>query len=286
MNRLKLAFIAATALLAATAASAETTTFEDDVNGLTESQMETTVEFAFDNGLFFLFHEMGHMLISEFDLPVLGREEDAADTLSTLILLEMDDTVFDKALADSVEGWKMSYEAGEEPDLWDTHSLDRQRAYHMVCMMVGKNAEKFRKVATDLEMPDDRREECADDYTKAHASWFGLLEKHVRKTGKEPGFTVSYQNPKEKNLSGYAELVKVSSMLEIVQQVAAMYKLKDGIKLTASECGDANAYWSAEDRELTYCYELSQWYTQAMAGTFQQEVGDGGDVRDAGSARE
>lgn len=293
MNRLKLAFIATAALFTATAACAETTTFEDDVAGLTDSQMEKTVEFAFDNGLFFLFHEMGHMLISEFNLPVLGREEDAADTLSTLILLEMDDAVFDKALSDSVEGWKMSSEAGEDPDLWDTHSLDRQRAYHMVCMMIGKNAEKFKKVANDMEMPGDRREECADDYKKAHDSWFGLLEKHARKGGKEPRFTVNYQKPKDKNLSDYAELVKVSNILEVVQQVAAMYKLKDGIKLTASECGYANAYWSAGDREMTYCYELSQWYTQAMAGTFkqeegkqeegQQEEGDAGEIRDAGS---
>ena len=33
------------------------------------------------NAEFTLLHEMGHLLISELQLPVLGREEDAADQL-------------------------------------------------------------------------------------------------------------------------------------------------------------------------------------------------------------
>lgn len=260
--------LASAVLLSAFGSLAQASTFEDDVDGLSESQLETTVEFAFDNSLFFLFHEMGHMLISEFDLPVLGREEDAADTLATLTLLEMDDPLFDKALFDSVVGWKMSFEAGEEPNLWDTYSLDRQRAYHMVCMMVGKSASKFQQAADDLGMPQDRREECVAEYNKTHDSWFGLLEEHVRQRGKEPSFEISYQAPEDESLSDYADLVKTSSLLEIVEKVAAIYKLDDGIKLVAAECGEPNAYWSADDRELTFCYELSQWYTRSMAATF------------------
>jgi hypothetical protein len=34
-----------------------------------------------------LHHEIGHLLINELDLPVLGWEEDAADSLATLMLL-------------------------------------------------------------------------------------------------------------------------------------------------------------------------------------------------------
>lgn len=249
--------------------AAQADALEDDLESVSESQMEEIVEFSFANGLFFLFHEMGHMLISEFDFPVLGREEDAADMLSTLILLEMDDPMFDKVLADAVEGWRMSSDAGEDPELWDTHSLDRQRAFNMVCMMVGKDAKRFSKVASDLDMPEDRREECADEYSKTHASWFGLLGPKTRQSGAASSFEITYQPPQEESLSGYAELVKASELLEIVEKVAAIYKLDNGIKLTAAECGDSNAYWSSEDREITYCYELSQWYTQSKAATYQ-----------------
>ena len=39
------------------------------------------VRFVTANAEFTLLHEMGHLLISELKLPVLGREEDAADQL-------------------------------------------------------------------------------------------------------------------------------------------------------------------------------------------------------------
>lgn len=37
--------------------------------------------FVLANAEFSVMHEMGHVLIAEYDLPVLGREEDAADQL-------------------------------------------------------------------------------------------------------------------------------------------------------------------------------------------------------------
>ena len=40
-----------------------------------------TVRFVQANAEFTLLHEMGHLLIHELGLPVLGREEDAADQL-------------------------------------------------------------------------------------------------------------------------------------------------------------------------------------------------------------
>ena len=39
------------------------------------------LRFITANAEFTLLHEMGHLLISELQLPVLGREEDAADQL-------------------------------------------------------------------------------------------------------------------------------------------------------------------------------------------------------------
>ncbi len=59
--------------------------------------------------------------------------------------------------------------------------------------------------------------------------------------------------------------------------MANLYALKDGIKLTAAECGEPNAYWSAENREVTYCYELLQWHTQTVANYFRNEENSSGD---------
>jgi hypothetical protein len=272
--------IALAGLLALSAPNVGAETLEDDLKGLTEEQIGDTVEFAFGNALFFLFHEAGHMLVSEFDLPVLGREEDAVDTLSTLLLLEAGADVFETALIDSVDGWTLSAEASEaaehEQILWDAHGLDRQRAFNMVCLMVGKDAEKFTESADDLELPAGRRQECVSEYRKAHTSWFGVLKPHLQTGDRKSKFTITYKPAKNNDLKDYADLVKEAQVLEILQElVSGLYKLDDGIKLTAAECGVPNAYWSQGEREVTYCYELMQWHAQAIAKYFRENAEGG-----------
>jgi Putative metallopeptidase len=57
------------------------------LKGLTEQQRIDRVEFVAGNTLVLLSHELGHVLIAELHLPLLGREEDAADTYAALRLL-------------------------------------------------------------------------------------------------------------------------------------------------------------------------------------------------------
>ena len=47
------------------------------------------VEFIIGNTLFVLSHEMGHGVINEMNLPVLGREEDAADSFAITTALRL-----------------------------------------------------------------------------------------------------------------------------------------------------------------------------------------------------
>ncbi|MBW6421439.1 DUF4344 domain-containing metallopeptidase [Rhizobium sp. XQZ8] len=263
-------------LLAMSASAAHADTLQQDLKDLSEKQIEDSVEFAFGNALFFMFHEAGHLLVSEFGLPVLGREEDAVDTLSTLLLLEADDDVFDTALIDSVDGWTFSADASEaaeeEQALWDAHGLDRQRAFNMVCLMVGKDPKKFKQSADDVEMPQNRRQECAGEFQKAHDSWFGVLKPHLRTGDKKSKFTITYKPAKTKDLKDYVDLVKEAKVLDLLSELlSSLYVLKDGIKLTAAECGEPNAYWSADEREVTYCYELMQYHTQTVAKYFREE---------------
>ena len=73
--------------------------------GLTEQQRRERIEFVAGNVLFAMAHEVGHMLISELGLPVLGREEDAADTFAVMNLLNMNYAFSDRVLTQSARGW-------------------------------------------------------------------------------------------------------------------------------------------------------------------------------------
>lgn len=231
---------------------------------LTDEQKEEVVRFVIGNSTFIMFHEAGHMLISELGLPVLGREEDAVDTLSAILLLEGRDETLDQAITDSADGWFLSGEQMAEDDeyaFWDSHGIDDQRAYQIVCMMVGHDAEGFKEFADSIEYPQDRREECVSEYEQARTSWYTLLNPHLNPEGKKSKIEVVYEKPSTADQKPAADLIKESKLLEnAAEMFGDLYQLKPGIRFVGKSCGEPNAYWFPGDRQVTFCYELAQYY--------------------------
>ena len=56
---------------------------------LSPEKKKQLVEFVIGNTLFVLTHELGHGLINEMNMPVLGREEDAANSFAIVTALKM-----------------------------------------------------------------------------------------------------------------------------------------------------------------------------------------------------
>ena len=64
--------------------------------------------------------------------------------------------------------------------LYGEHGLDQQRAYKILCLMVGSEPEAFRGLAQDAMLPKERQETCQTDFELAKASWLSLLAPNVR----------------------------------------------------------------------------------------------------------
>lgn len=243
---------------------------------LTAEQVEEGQRFVVNNAIFILFHEAGHMLVSEFNLPVLGREEDAVDALSSVLLLGAEDEDLNTTIQDAADGWFLLDDAKEdgpqEDDFMGTHGLDRQRAYSIVCMMTGANAEFFKVFADSLEFPEERRQECAFEYQKARDSWMSLLAANM-KEGAKTKFEVTYEPAGNEDLQGFADLLKSAGALETIATVFGEgYDLKDGIKITGKTCGTENAFWYAGNREITYCYEMAAFHAGLIANWFENQT--------------
>src|SRR5437016_3311471 len=69
------------------------------LRSLNERQRIERVEFVVGNTLFALLHEIGHVVIAELNLPLLGREEEAADTYATIRMLRVGTIFSEHALA-------------------------------------------------------------------------------------------------------------------------------------------------------------------------------------------
>lgn len=227
---------------------------------LTEEQQQTATEFAVNNSSFVIQHEIGHLLIGELGLPVLGKEEDAADSLATIMLLGADTDESDQALMDSADGWYLSeMDAGDEfetADFYDEHSLSIQRAYQVVCMSVGAKPEVFAATAEEYEMDAERQESCAFDYETAANSWATLLEPHEGE-GKSGGkVEISY----EAGGDDYADIEQLLKDVQFLESAAASigdsYVLPRDVTLKAALCDEENAYYSYEEAGITFCYEM------------------------------
>jgi hypothetical protein len=127
---------------------------------------------------FVLFHEVGHALVDQWDLPVVGREEDAVDAFSTIFMTEfVNEGEFALAGADF-----FYYLAGthqlDEVDFADEHSFDKQRAYSIACWVYGSNAARYGFLRQFL--PVSRRVRCPDEYRRLKKAWFSFLRPHIR----------------------------------------------------------------------------------------------------------
>ncbi len=78
------------------------------LKGMSQAQREKHVQFVVGNLLFVLGHEIGHAVIREMGVPVVGREEDAADFFSTLMALMCEEGFGDRVLANAALGWFLS----------------------------------------------------------------------------------------------------------------------------------------------------------------------------------
>ena len=127
---------------------------------------------------FVLFHEIGHALIDQWDLPVLGREEDAVDAFSTIFMTEFVDRG-DFALAGADFFYYLANSGHlKEVDFADEHSFGKQRAYSIACWVYGSNVKRYGYLKAVL--PAERRVRCAGEYRQLKKSWLSLLKPHVR----------------------------------------------------------------------------------------------------------
>ena len=231
------------------------------MENLTDDQFRATIDFMIGNLMLVYFHEAGHMMIHELDLPVLSKEEDAVDTLATITLLEDGDDYSDQAVTNAAASWagfgQDSEASGEKPIYWDVHGLAQQRAFNMACLMYGKDPVKFTSFADAIELPKERRDTCAGEYNDMIRGWSKVLSGHLLKVENKNSFEVSYGPTENPELQVFADIVKNSDVLTLLSNaISGHYDFQPGIKISAKECGIENAFWAPETREITFCYEL------------------------------
>lgn len=129
--------------------------------------------------LFVFSHEMGHALVSAYELPITGKEEDAVDQLATLIFIESDTA--DVALT-AANWFYLAWEQGGSQELpfWDVHSLDPQRYYNILAWIYGSDPVRFSSIVTGGYLPAERAATAQYEYQQMLNSWNTLLSPYLK----------------------------------------------------------------------------------------------------------
>lgn len=113
---------------------------------------------------------------------MLGKEEDAADAVATTFLTSEvnngDEYAFDAArFFNALSGRQRKLAPA---DYFDEHSLDKQRAYSIVCLIAGSSEKAYDEVTRLKILSEERQRRCPQEYQQKVKATQALLQPHVR----------------------------------------------------------------------------------------------------------
>lgn len=254
----------------ANAASFPPASVEIDLDDTDDTEL-----FVIGNTLFAVYHELAHALIDLLDLPVIGREEDAADGFAALMMIPpIPDPVRDELIIAVADGWHLQSEkAGmfaPRIPLWGEHALDEQRYFSVICWMVGSDQEGFFNFAEESGMPLPRIEACADEFQRMQASWQGLLASHLAENGThedvEHTIEIRFDQPRRDDIEAF-EWARTGRVIErSVIAFSESINLPEAISVRFASCDDANAFWQGDRGEVLICYGLIDDFMSILLG--------------------
>ena len=128
-------------------------------------------------------HEFAHALFDLLNIPVLGREEDAADMVAAYTLLQ-----FGPKFARSAVGgvaYMYHMQANDKPlsaaVAAEDHPLTQQRFFNLLCLAYGADPKTFGDVVEKGYLPKARAENCEIEYAQIEYAVKTLLRPHMNK---------------------------------------------------------------------------------------------------------
>lgn len=127
-------------------------------------------------------HEFAHALFDYLDIPILGREEDAADQVSAYIYLQFGKTEARRLIMGAVYIYMLEVENTDPPSMAefaDEHSTSEQRRFNLLCIAYGADPELFEDVAAWGGLPEERADICEEEFELIAHAYHTLIDPHI-----------------------------------------------------------------------------------------------------------
>jgi hypothetical protein len=128
-------------------------------------------------------HEFAHALFDMLKLPILGREEDAADQVAAYVYLQLGFVESYRLITGTAYAYLAEAQnAGRPPsetELAGAHSTPTQRAYNALCIAYGADAKLFGSFLSKGYLPKKRARSCAQEYEQVQDAYEALVGPHI-----------------------------------------------------------------------------------------------------------
>jgi hypothetical protein len=249
-----------------------------------ESETDRSLIFVHGNLEFILLHELAHVIIEEFDVPILGSVESAADHIATVALIRGDRPdpeqihrarQFIAAVASGFAAqWNPDHPPVNELLFWDNHGLTIQRFFQITCLLYGSSPSSFPNLPSRAGLPAARAAQCESEFARADRSFQWLIDTFSwGSTINDSHIVFEYDEPPSRVSRRILEYLRNMNALEsAAEQLTQFFKMSRPTKIHVRDCRSERMTWDNESHSITLCYELFDYYYLLSRNSRKREM--------------
>ena len=246
---------------------------KDDPKSLNNTNLALTEKVT----LAVIYHEIGHLVIDEFNVPIFANEEDVADSFMSFMLIHVPEDyddyesyeywseaptkiikgMFDYYFYKILLGIDTTSYYGVESEYGD-HSTDNKRLFNIACFMKGADEISYQNYIVKRRLDNLIDDNCADTYNSMYIAWWNILEDY---------WTVDLSTYKQKIFINYEKTTDDDWLIRYFNEISfeafdywlksLQINLKKDYYLSFEYCeGNVNAYYLSSESKILICYEL------------------------------
>ena len=140
--------------------------------------------------LYAALHELGHAAFDLYDVPVFGREEDAADLFATYVMLQFRNNQARKFLGGAAYSYMEFIQAGKDkPNVTvpllafsSDHGTPEERFYNLLCITYGSDQNMFADLVEKEYLPKSRAAGCKYEFQVLRYAFRNQIMPHIDQT--------------------------------------------------------------------------------------------------------
>ena len=211
---------------------------------LLATALPARADFVLNNLRHILYHEVAHAVIDQWEVPLFGPEETAADGFALLAAHRLHGEAAMRQLAEDVVRLAR-IEAGRDLfDPWSDYMPGAQRTAWAICVYYGLAPDRRLEHARALGLPTARVRPCAEAGDRVRRAWGVVFDAMAEAQDGTRSLRIRSGDPALRAIK--ADVARLDRLVHLPRPVP----------VAVETCGEDNAFYYHHDERIAFCQEL------------------------------